>query len=150
MGLDMFIQSVPNEWEMPSIAEYASWSMNLENEDEVIDEAYWRKFHALHDYFIKEIQEGDDDCLVYRLDYKTIHKLKIIIERILEDKELEESMGNNRGVASKLLPEPSSIPKKLRYGQSYYESLNSSYSVVKNILEKMKEGKRDFYYRSSW
>ena len=51
MGLDMFLSKIPVSQRIEDT--------NYENCEEV---AYWRKFNALHNWFVQNCQDGVDEC----------------------------------------------------------------------------------------
>jgi len=46
---------------------------------------YWRKFYELHNWFVGEVQNGDDDCRQYDVDREALETLKVAIAETAAD-----------------------------------------------------------------
>jgi len=89
MGLDMYLYKVREDGR-PAEINYAG-----PDEEQVTftlpgDEvAYWRKANQIHDYFVKKVQDGNDDCGEYPVttdDLKLLYKLcrQALVDRNVE------------------------------------------------------------------
>src|SRR6056297_2100501 len=102
MGLDMFFTGKRYLWDygdgdQDKIAEVARLFPEAAGAriNEVSAEfMYWRKFNALHRWFVDTVQEGVDECQESFVDIATLHDLRDICKLISED----------RSKAAKLLP----------------------------------------------
>lgn len=77
---------------------------------------YWRKANAIHNWFVENVQKGEDDCGTYVVSKDKIKELKQICERVydsLDDNDMkkvvnedgfEEEVYNNTKIAEELLP----------------------------------------------
>lgn len=135
MGLDMFLYAVKKN----SSADVAL--SNIRNDDDAIDVfyqsnernevGYWRKAYGVHDWFVKNIQGGNDDCSYYRVQKDDLIKL------------LNECV---RGLAN---------TDELRtiFPQSSFdvvEEIRNTIIAITDALIFNIEGEYNFYYYSSW
>lgn len=100
----------------------------------------WRKFNALHKWFVDNCQDGVDDC---RESYVDVDDLKMLLETLTYVLE-------NKDTATELLPPTNGF----FFGTDvmdkwYWNDIESTIIQLKNILEEDNSGAH-FYYRSSW
>src|SRR5690606_29699482 len=113
MGLDMYLNKrtyVGNNYRKP---EQQVQITMLQNQDEVtfpieseikqeritnvIEEvAYWRKCNAIHNWFVENVQDGEDDCGDYYVSKEQLKKLVDLCKNLLTNKDI--------GKAKELLP----------------------------------------------
>lgn len=104
---------------------------------------YWRKANAIHDYFVRECQNGVDKC------QETYIERASLIE--LRDKcyELIKNKGNNE-LASKLLPTAEGFFfGGTEYDDWYWQEIENTYKLLTDLLIDVPEN-WGFIYRSSW
>lgn len=97
MGLDMYLNTASKElarkayqWHLDN--DYWTEAQKYYMTEGVI--GYWRKANAIHDWFVKNVQDGEDDCARHLLYFEDIAILKAICKQVLDDHSL----------APKLLP----------------------------------------------
>jgi hypothetical protein len=104
-----------------------------------IDVGYWRKANAVHDWFVREVQGGEDDCSPYYVAREQLLELKEACEKVLADKSL----------APELLPTASGFFfGSTDYNQYYFEDLESTIKIIDRVLTLPTDW--EFEYRSSW
>jgi len=145
MGLDMYLR-----------AERYIWY----NEDEIKDEVkksfpelpdgaeikqveaeigYWRKANAIHDWFVKTVQDGVDECQKSFVSREDITKLRDLCQRVTDNHEL----------APTLLPTRNGFFfGDTSYSEWYFEDVKSTIDICNRALALPDEW--DLYYRSSW
>lgn len=103
---------------------------------------YWRKFNALHNWFVENCQDGVDDCRdTYVSDDKLIELLGIL-------KKVKASKGMPSEVLEALLPTSSGFFfGGTDYDEWYFQDVESTTELLENLL---KEDVGDYYYSSSW
>jgi hypothetical protein len=112
----------------------------------IIEEmCYWRKANAIHDWFVQNCQNGEDDCREYYVYYEQLEKLVAIIAEILN-----APAGEARDYLAKLNLPPS---QGFFFGSDeiddwYYTELERTMKELTNILAEDQVG--HFYYHSSW
>lgn len=102
---------------------------------------YWRKANQIHNWFVKNIQDGVDDCKQYYLDSNTLQDLYDTIMKVLSDHTL----------AHTLLPTDSGFFfGSTDYDEFYYKQLERTRDELKRILDSNAMEELSFYYQSSW
>jgi hypothetical protein len=111
----------------------------------VVEEVgYWRKFNALHRWFVENIQNGVDDCREYYVDATEIQKL---LETLKEVSAKRNEVVQNELVADKLLPTARGFFfGDVSYDEYYYDEVDRTIKLFEELLKE--EG--DYYYQSSW
>lgn len=132
MGLDMFLDGVnyiPAKFdENRNIIEKRKIIKTLE-----ID---WRNAHQIHNWFVRNIQWGEDDCNSYELTEEQLIELLDTCEKVLNS--------NNNDKAKNLLPNIND-----RYDNYYFEQIKDTIKKIKRVL-KYSNIYDWFEYRSSW
>lgn len=104
------------------------------------EEMYWRKANQIHSYFVKELQDGIDDCGSYLIKKEVLEDLKNKIELIQKDKSL----------AKDLLPTQSGFFfGGTDYDDYYFFQLENTLEWVNKTLENWCE-KDEIFYATSW
>ena len=107
----------------------------------VVEEVmYWRKFNALHKWFVDNVQEGVDDCKECFVDESDLKMLLETLTYVYENKDTAET----------ILP----TAQGFFFGSDdideyYWEEVKSTIIQLKDLLEEDNKG-ASFYYRSSW
>lgn len=107
----------------------------------VVEEVmYWRKFNALHKWFVDNVQEGVDDCKECFVDESDLKMLLETLTYVYENKDSAET----------ILP----TSQGFFFGSDdideyYWEEVKSTIIQLKDLLEEDNKG-ASFYYRSSW
>lgn len=101
--------------------------------------AYWRKANALHNWFVDNVQDGEDDCKPYYVSKSQLLELRDLCNSVL---------GNNE-LAEELLPTLDGFFfGDNTYTEDYINDLQYTVEVFKN-LESFSED-FTFEYQSSW
>jgi hypothetical protein len=106
---------------------------------------YWRKANAIHDWFVKNVQHGTDNCqraFVSREQMaELLNSAKIALEHMNSNKPEE---------AVKLLPPKSGFFfGSTEMGEGYKADLADTVRIIERCLGPKFNG-WDFYYQSSW
>lgn len=113
------------------------------NKLDSIEEAigYWRKANHIHNWFVENVQSGNDDCDTYAISLEDLKELLNVCNKILEDSTLAEE----------LLPRTQGFFfGSIEYDECYYDSIRYTISVLKEAIEGFIPGITTYYYRSSW
>ena len=103
--------------------------------------AYWRKANAIHDWFVKNCQDGVDECQEAWVSREQLQELLDLCKQVLADKRS----------AKELLPTTSGFFfGSTEYGEWYFEDINYTVERLEKILNDTALEKCDFYYQSSW
>ncbi len=101
--------------------------------------AYWRKANWIHSWFVREIQDGDDDCGEYYVSQDKLTELKVICEHALETKD-----------PSLLPPQAGFFFGNTDIDEWYWHSLNDTINQLERIFALPEVDELSFYYSSSW
>jgi len=105
----------------------------------ILEVGYWRKANHIHDWFVKNVQSGTDDCGRY---YVSLDKLK-------ELKKLCKDVIKNTKLAGEVLPTKSGFFfGGTDYDEYYIEDCKNTIKIIDKALNDKISG--DLYYQSSW
>lgn len=104
---------------------------------------YWRKANAIHAWFVKNVQDGVDECQESDVSKEQLEELKETCNKVLLIPDM----------AAELLPAQSGFffgPTE--YGDWYFESLRETVKIIDNALKLPEIGAYgdSFTYRASW
>jgi hypothetical protein len=116
-------------------------SVELKDIDEVLCKAaYWRKVNQIHAWFVKNVQEGVDDCKRYSVARVQLKELIDICKKVLTDHTLAET----------LLPTQSGFFfGSTGYDECYFKDIEGTVHQLEQ-LDLSDEGECYYYYQSSW
>lgn len=150
MGLDMYLykKTYIKNWGFMSPEERVEVIIKIDKKSgikperisEIVEEvAYWRKFNALHNWFVEKCQNGIDECQDTYIERVKLESLVDILKQIKED----------HSKAEELLPTQSGFFfGGTEYDEWYFKDVEETLSTLQDLLEE--EGLGDFYYHSSW
>lgn len=115
--------------------------------------AYWRKANAIHGWFVREVQGGEDDCNAYDVSIAQLKDLRAICQDVLLTKErFGEEAGAARGM--ELLPPVEGFFFGVAdITEWYWEDLDHTVKRIDCIIEKLPDARPFGWwleYRSSW
>jgi hypothetical protein len=137
----------------------------------IIQEAgYWRKANAIHQWFVENVQHGEDDCKEYYVSTEQLQTLLNAVNQVLAASELLDGTVANGytfdadgkqlpvTVAGKVIKDPSTAERLLPtqagfffgstdYDQWYVEDLELTKRIIEDAL---KDPKGEYEYGSSW
>lgn len=99
---------------------------------------YWRKFNALHNWFVNNLQDGVDDSGHYEL---TIEKVNECLDVLKETKETKNSR--------LLEPKSGFFFGSTSIDQYYWRDIDDAIKQLEDLLQKDWNAYR-FFYHSSW
>lgn len=103
---------------------------------------YWRKANAIHQWFVDNVQDGEDDC-----DYHN-EVTKEVLEDLLD---ICQQVLDNHDLAYELLPTQSGFFfGGTEYDEYYFDDIKDTIEIIKNVLETTDFDKEMIYYVSSW
>ena len=102
---------------------------------------YWRKANAIHNWFVKNVQNNVDEC---QESYVT----RMQLQELLDDVTL---VINDHTKAKELLPNVTGFFfGSQEYDDWYYSDLEHTKTMLKNLLDNPVFEGYDFYYQASW
>ena len=107
-----------------------------------LEVAYWRKANAIHRWFVKNVQDGEDDCCAHRPltkdDLLTLRKLCVEVR-------------DDHTKAAKLLPTRSGFFfGDTEYNDWYFSDIKETIEKIDELLAHTDFETDDLYYLSSW
>lgn len=98
---------------------------------------YWRKANHIHNYFVSNVQDGNDDCGSYEVSFEILKNLYNMCKEVLKDKTKAEE----------LLPtEGGFFFGSTEYEEYYFKTLEETIKIIEPLLKEDCE----IYYTSSW
>lgn len=108
--------------------------------------AYWRKANQIHNWFVENIQDGEDDCRRYYVSRAQLKQLYDLCDKILKAKGKERTR-----LAKELLPTREGFFfGSTDYDDDYYEDLKNTCEQLEPILKEDELPNVYYYYNSSW
>jgi hypothetical protein len=101
--------------------------------------AYWRKANQIHSWFVREIQNGEDDCGDYYVSQDKLKELLIICEHSFENRD-----------PSLLQPQGGFFFGSTDIDEWYWRDIENTITQLKRIFALPEVDKLSFYYSSSW
>lgn len=100
---------------------------------------YWRKANSIHQWFVDNCQNGEDDCRYAYVGREKLEELKALCQKVLlqpavADEELPTQQGFFFG--------------SYEYDEYYFEEIKQTVSIIDNCLAMPNDW--EFYYHSSW
>ena len=154
MGLDMYLtkKTYVKNWNHMSDDEKHNVSVEGKSAKEIKPErithieeeiGYWRKANQIHNWFVNNVQNGNDNCGTYYVGVEQLEELSESCKAVLAD----------HSKADRLLPTQSGFFfGGTEYDEWYFDQLEQTVEIIDGILTEMKENDTyyDFYYESSW
>jgi len=99
----------------------------------------WRKSNQIHQYFVDNCQNGEDDCRLQYVRQEKLEELLDLCKQVLAD----------HSKAEELLPTQSGFFfGDTEYNEYYYSDLSDTVEILENALKMGDDW--EFYYQSSW
>jgi len=104
----------------------------------------WRKFNALHRWFVENCQNGEDDCKEYHVDRSQLVNLLEVLKQVQED---FDTTGGIK--AHELFPTESGFFfGDTSYDEYYFDDVKETVVLLEELIQE--DGDGYFYYQSSW
>lgn len=102
---------------------------------------YWRKINHIHNWFVENVQSGNDDCETYEVTKDHLVSFLTDIKAVLNDNEL----------AKILLPTlPGFFFGPTEYGEIYFDALEVTKTELEKILDNTNFDTEIVFYHASW
>lgn len=102
---------------------------------------YWRKANAIHQWFVNEVQNGEDDCGDYYVSREQLIELRDLCQQVLDNPEDAEELLPTQG---------GFFFGSTEFDEWYLASLKDTTEILDRILNNEKFAEWDFKYTSSW
>lgn len=101
--------------------------------------AYWRKVNSVHNWFVQNVQNGEDDCGEYYVSHDKLKELLETARQALFHKD-----------PSKLMPQAGFFFGSYDIDEYYWHGIKDTIKQLKKIIELPDFEELSFYYQSSW
>jgi hypothetical protein len=137
--------------------------------------AYWRKANAIHQWFVDNVQDGEDDCKQYYVDQDQLKELLDLVNDVIKSLKdtpkktiqietgwkseegvaattyADEEVFTNTAIAEDLLPTSTGFFfGSYEYDGYYLEDLEYTKKVLEETLSEPESWEVSYYYESSW
>lgn len=138
-------------------------------EEYIVD---WRKANHIHNWFVHNVQGGDDDCKDHRVSRDQLKELldlciRVKNESVLIEGEIHTGTIYKDGKETRITEEGkvianSQVPEQLLpttegfffgntdYDEYYMDAIDDTIEVLKPLLEEPEDIDVSYYYQSSW
>ena len=155
MGLDMYLNARVSvsgfEFDSPEQRKVYSGVMNAVGLDKLESEdfpfatvevcvIYWRKANAIHNWFVENVQDNNDDCGSYYVSVEKLTELRDACISVVERKVAPEDV---------LPPTQGFFFGSTETDEWYFESLKRTIEQIDRVFSVLPEN-ADLYYHSSW
>ena len=104
-----------------------------------IEVGYWRKANAIHDWFVKNVQDGEDECQPHYVSREHLEQLRSLCEQVWADPSRAEQ----------LLPTAKGFFfGDTSYDENYLDGLRHTVDIIDRCLTLPDAW--EFEYYSSW
>lgn len=105
----------------------------------LVEIGYWRKFNALHAWFVNTVQDGNDDCDNYPVSLEQLQELLYSLANI------------NKDNAEEILPSKSGFFfGGTEYDEWYFQAVDELKLFIMNLVEEHNPDEEGLIYSSSW
>ena len=104
-----------------------------------VNVAYWRKANQIHNWFVENVQDGEDNCQEYFVSHEKLKKLLEIAREAYDHRDpqlLEPTEGFFFGSTD--------------IDEGYWWDINNTIKQLERITNLEEFDKLAFYYQSSW
>jgi hypothetical protein len=107
--------------------------------DVMVNVAYWRKSNQIHNWFVINVQRGEDDCGEYYVSHEKLKELLTTCRQALFHKD-----------PSKLMPQGGFFFGSTDIDEWYWHDIKNTIKQIAPLVEKDEYKNLSFYYQSSW
>ena len=110
---------------------------------------YWRKANAIHNWFVKNVQNDEDNCQRSYVSGDDLKRLRRECEVVLARHKTGEEIDEELAGVDLLPPVSGFFFGSTEKDEGYYQDLEQTIEIIDRILS-MDDKLFDFYYRASW
>jgi hypothetical protein len=130
MGLDMYLMEGKRQNDGKIMVDWNSQEIG-----------YWRKANQIHNWFVKTLANGVDECQPIQVTKEDVGILHDLCLKVL----------NNENLASRLLPTQSGFFfGGTEYDEWYFDDLKQTIEITKRVLREFDFENNILIYEASW
>jgi len=163
MGLDMYLYKKtyvknwrhmkPDELHKITIKKGGKTRKDIKPEriSYIVEEVgYWRKFNALHNWFVQNCQGGVDECQQSDVSCEKLQELLEVLKNVQSLKPKDGEVTINEEKLEELLPTSSGFFfGGTDYDEYYFEDIDRTVKLLEELL-KEDDQYDEYYYQASW
>ena len=101
---------------------------------------YWRKAYVIHDWFVENVQDGEDDYEVHAVSKEQLEELRTICKDILSGKTRpEDTLPDYHGLT----------PNYQEYGEDYMYALQTTVEILDKLFAQTNWETQTIFYQGS-
>ena len=164
MGLDMYLTKrtyIGAEYEHREVAGKIDLTIkgqpvniNFNRVQTIVEKVgYWRKANQIHNWFVQNVQGGEDDGGEHRVSRENFESLLSDINTVLKAKDTPEEEG---AIEDLLPPTEGFFFGSTEIDEWYWKDLEDTKDLIEKLLVEMDEDEKnehlwvDYYYEASW
>lgn len=109
--------------------------------DACVNVGYWRKSNHIHSWFVRNCQDGKDNCQRSYVDREKLEELLDICKEIAADHSRATDL---------LEPKGGFFFGSVDLDEWYFKDIDRTIEMLTSILKNKRLDDCDFYYRASW
>jgi hypothetical protein len=141
MGLDMYLTAERFYWFNEAKPVVGDVPAGYEVQTVTVQAAYWRKANQIHAWFVKNVQDGEDECRPHFVPREKLQELVDLCKEVIADPDL---------APEKLPTQSGFFFGDTEYGEYYFADLTETVEQLEKVLGAFGEKEWAFEYRSSW
>ena len=157
MGLDMYLTKetyIGAKWEHRKVKGKIEVAIDKEimpiefnRVDKITEDVgYWRKANQIHSWFVKNVQDGIDECDTFPVSKDQLIELLELCQKIKKDHSLAGEL---------LPPQAGFFFGNTETNDWYFQDIDETIKIIKPILDGWPNGKNknwepEYFYHASW
>lgn len=110
---------------------------------------YWRKFNALHNWFVNEVQGGEDDCHEYIVEKDQLKELLELLKKVKETYSYSLQGVETEETLQELLPTSAGFFfGSTEYDDYYIGEVDRTIEILESELTQ--NDNAEYIYQASW
>ena len=102
---------------------------------------YWRKANQIHNWFVENVQDGEDNCKEYHVSREELQELLDLCKTV--------KTGGSETAEELLPPSPGFFFGTYEIDEWYWQNIDDTIEQLERVLSKVPED-WSFAYQSSW
>jgi len=147
MGLDMYLNAKKyvsqylDDKEPATEVTGAPEADGMKLKEVVYEGMYWRKANAIHQWFVENVQDGEDNCSEYYVSVDDLIKLMELCAEVI---------ANPDKAAELLPPQGGFFFGAAEVDEWYWDNVKRTHEELKTLLGRELGSEWSFTYQSSW